>query len=315
MPLIKMISSGLVIQNKGYGTYPSTYVQHENDIISPSIPLRSRPMPNQVVRAPKRKASEMIFPSIQYEYLFPKYDYSINALGPAIGISRPYGPSVNQQTQKPAEQPTTVPTSETQAPKEQPMEITKPVEQQVSVARKALGLAGAAVPATLSLLNSILGFSGNTPLTILGATFLPPELFQFLTQTSRLLQDEKQRTARAFSDAVVIPATQLGARKMFDIANNALFAEGGVLGPGWVSQLAQILQSPQTISQITSEGNANAIRSLLGPDAPLSTGNLVRLFSQLAVYSLYPAMPVDWVRSLFTYISGSPVTGLITNYA
>lgn len=320
-----MLSSGLVVRNQGFGTIPSTYQQHEDYLIRPSIPLEPAPRANQVQRMAKRKATEMLFPTLQYEYLFPKFDYNIDRQRTIVGQSEPFIGPLNRDTRFPPS-PSSPQSKEiskeqlVEQPVEQPsQQITQISEQapQLSIANRALGLAGAAGQGTMAILNYLKNFSTSTPLTLLGASLLPPELFNFLTETSRRLQDEQLRSRRIFDDAIVIPATQAGAQAILRQVDNVLFSEGGVLGPGWVRDLTRIVQDPRTMTSLAGEGSANAIRTMLGPNAPINAQNLVTLFSRLAAYTMYRNLPGNWLGSLYNLIfsGGAPGVQMLQNLA
>jgi hypothetical protein len=316
-----MLSSGLVVRNQGFGTIPSTYQQHEDYLIRPSIPLEPAPKANQVQRIGKRKATEMLFPTLQYEYLFPKFDYNIDRQRTIVGKSEPFIGPLNRDTRFPPS-PSSPQSKEISAeqPVEQPtQQVTKMSESapQLSVANKALGLAGAAGAGTMAILNYLKNFSTSTPLTLLGAAVLPPELFNFLTETSRRLQDEQLRSRRIFDDAITIPATQAGAQAILRQVDNVLFSDNGVLGPGWVRDLTRLVQDPRTMTSLAGEGSANAIRTMLGPNAQINVPNLVTLFSRLAAYTMYRNLPGNWLGSLYNLLfsGGAPGVQMLQNLA
>lgn len=303
-----MLSSGLVVRNQGFGTIPSTYQQHEDYLIRPSVPLQPAPMANQAQRAPKRTATEMLFPKLQYEYLFPKFSYDLNRSRTIVGDNAPFIGPMDRDRRFPniysddGAPPTSYQPADSQAATSQPTATSKVA----TTAAKAVAATGTALAGYL-----MAPTPAKMPIKILMKASLPRELGNFAIQTDRILEDFMKKNARMFEDAVLFPATQVGAEAAMNGIYGALFGPGGALGDGWFKTLADSVRGNyqginfNRVLQIAGTGAQQAASTMAGQDVELNTQNLIQLFASLAAYQVLPALAPQIAAFIGSQLTGA----------
>jgi len=289
MPLIKMIKSGLVQQNYGYGVYPSEYSSGESIFIRPSIPLApsdleflpKKPQPNTVTKAARLRTSDILFPRYNFGDLFmPKPSYPMyNAEGVEVGQDgKPLPPKVQLGSALGTGTPVGAPGS-TQPEAvlltemaDRPENFTAPASSTVSALQSgSLGVIGGAVTSViLSLLTSTASPERNWNAVQAGLhASMPVDVAQIVTQGIRTVYDQRVMLERMFQDAITHPAARMTGTAAASAVNQALFSEGGLLGPGYIQILTDAVAGvPQltweNMGRIALEGAQNAAETAAG---------------------------------------------------
>lgn len=301
-----MIKSGLVQQNYGYGTYPSDHTNENSIFIRPSIPLEpsdreflpARKMPNVVSDAQRLRTSDILFPRYNFHDLFPPTYPKYNAEGVQVGNDgKPLPPPGAQLGAQPGAQPEAQPEKILLTEAAAQAEGLGPVSSTVSAVLRNMGLSTATVAAALAapaaqLIYSILQAS-STPERdfnqVLAATHavLPNEVAQVITQGVRAVFDQRVRLDRMFQDAVTHPAARMTGQAAFNAVNQALFAPGGLLGPGFVQYMADAANigtqglTFQNMGQMALDGAQAAAETAQGGPVVMSLQRLVLTYLEI----------------------------------
>ena len=303
MSLIKMIKSGLVQQNYGYGTYPSDHTSGGSIFIRPSIPLEpgsgvpfKKHMPNSVIQGDKLTSNDILFPHLNlYDIFRPKPTYpKYDAEGVQVGVDgNPIPPPIQQIPQENTQ--TTQPETVLLTPMAAQEQGRSSVRSTISRTLSALGYSALATATILSgplgelLVDILSGSSSSQQQTIVEAgvhATMPAPVAQVVTQGMRMITDRSELLRRAFRDLVTNPAARMTATAAQTAVNNILFADGGLLGPGYVQALTQAVAGVPTISfegygRMALEGAQAGAETLAGGPVVMSIPRLVMTYLEL----------------------------------
>ena len=269
MPLIKMIKSGLVQQNYGYGVYPSEYSSGESIFIRPSIPLApsdleflpKKPQPNTVTKTARLRTSDILFPRYNFGDLFmPKPSYpTYNSEGIEVGLDgKPLPPKVQLGSALGTGTPVGAPGS-TQPEAvlltemaDRPENFTAPTSSIGASLSGRMGVLGGAIGSVVvSLLTASASPERNWNAVQAGLhATMPVDVAQLVTQGIRTVYDQRVMLERMFQDAVTNPAARMTGTAATSAIYQALFSEGGVLGPGYIQILTEAVGG---VPQVTWE--------------------------------------------------------------
>ena len=310
MPLIKMIKSGLVQQNYGYGVYPSEYSSGESIFIRPSIPLApsdleflpKKPQPNTVTKTARLRTSDILFPRYNFGDLFmPKPSYpTYNTEGVEVGLDGkplpPIKPIGTQPGTEPVSQDGTEPyvlltegAAEQQGRSTNARSMPEQILRSLGVAANAVGvlLSGPLGTLIVNLLTGPNSSQQQRVVEVMVHATMPQPIAQIVTQGMRAVTDNSEMLRRIFQDAIVNPTARMTGAAAQATVNQILFAEGGILGPGYVQALAQAVAGVPEITwenfgQMALEGAANAAATANG-GAPvvMNLSNLLVTYLQV----------------------------------
>ena len=282
-----MIKSGLVQQNYGYGVYPSEYSSGESIFIRPSIPLApsdleflpKKPQPNTVTKTARLRTSDILFPRYNFGDLFmPRKSYPMyNAEGVEVGPDgKPLPPKVQLGSALGTGTPTGAPGS-TQPEAvlltemaDRPENFTATTSVGSSLNGRIGVLGGAVGSVIVSLLTSTTSPERNWNAVQAGLhASMPADVAQIVTQGIRTVYDQRVMLERMFQDAVTFPAARMTGTAAASAINQALFSEGGLLGPGYIQILTDAVAGvPQltweNMGRMALDGAQNAAETAAG---------------------------------------------------
>lgn len=116
---------------------------------------------------------------------------------------------------------------------------------------------------------------------------MPQPVAQIVTQGLRAITDNSEMLRRVFQDAIVNPTARMTGTVAQATVNQILFAEGGLLGPGYVQALAQAMAGVpeitwQNFGQMALEGATNAAATANnGAPVVMNLANLLVTYLQV----------------------------------
>ena len=310
-----MIKSGLVQQNYGYGTYPSDHTSGGSIFIRPSIPLEPRSgvpfkkhMPNSVIQGDKLTSNDILFPHLNlYDIFRPKPSYPMyNVEGVQVGADGKQIPPpvpIGQTGAQTGSQTGAQTDSQTEpyvlltegAAEQQGRSRNSSARSVVEQILRGMGVAAGAVGVILSgplgtlLINLLTGPNSSQQQRAVEAMVhaaMPQPVAQIVTQGLRAVTDHSEMLRRIFQDAIVNPAARMTGTAAQATVNNILFAQGGILGPGYVQALTQAVAgvpqiSWQNFGQMALEGAQNAAETAAGGPVVMTIPRLVMTYLEV----------------------------------
>lgn len=317
MFLNKMIKSGLVQQDYGYGTFPAAKRQRrygnysvvrpyvdssfdtgfsgiKNSSYQPSaVKIVTPKSVNQVYKNDLTPAAihQPIFGPTTFLDIFGKKhgeiaDYVAERLKDGKYSARigPQDASTNSILTPPTSETTTSEPTGNPPPSEvaEPIAVTETVQNSLATIPVAVG-------AFSSIVSNLSRYSGGPNyLSMVSHALLPQNVADYITSGHRLILDNIQTLQRSFEDAVIHPGIRVSSNLAFNTVNNLIFGQDGILGPSYTLGLSDLVMNTPISSfrEILQNSQQTAIRTLTGNQAAeVTVSSFVRLWITMLAFS------------------------------